>query len=555
MKNNKNIGKLKMKAGVLLVVWLLIAVAVSGVLGGTVTNTDIKTVTSDSDMIIDYQNGSITAHNITVLEQILFNGTTPRWINDSSDSKDTLISNSNGKYWSATQDNLQDAIDDAGAGGEVILPDTMLECYNAIWINSSLNNFTISTLGNGTLKAMTDFSTHGYALIYIRANDVTIDGITFNGNQLANVTEGLCSGIFIADTRRLTVKNCYFHNTTSYAIEVYRLNDSLITHNTFRNLGNFTNNDIFGGGIRFESGEYGCFNNTISYNLFDHIQEHAIKMYATTDDAGKMHRNRILYNTFRSTGDIFIGAGYTGVIQMFSEGDSAIGNTLTVENWAEGGIMVDGDNNTVSGNTIMMKPGNEDGRYAISLIAGATHNIVTNNEVRGYTTSQDTGIYLIGGNKHNLVSGNQLHILEYPFRLRDDSASLTEWNIITNNVCSGDKIWLQAGVVRDNLIQGNDFTNCTNGVVISSSGSNIFKDNIGYTTESSGLCTVLDDSTSIVVSHNMSIAPTYITASPRDNMTSATFWYIDTVTSTQFTLHVNDDVTADVSFYWKAEYN
>ena len=65
---------------------------------------------------------------------------------------------------------------------------------------------------------------------------------------------------------------------------------------------------------------------------------------------------------------------------------------------------------------------------------------------------------------------------------------------------------------------------------------------------------VLDDSTSIVVNHNMSVRPTIVIATPRDNLTSATFWYIDTVTDTQFTLHVNDDVTADVSFYWKAEY-
>jgi len=53
----------------------------------------------------------------------------------------------------------------------------------------------------------------------------------------------------------------------------------------------------------------------------------------------------------------------------------------------------------------------------------------------------------------------------------------------------------------------------------------------------------------------MSVVPTCSIATPRDNLTSATFWYIDTLTATQFTLHVNSDVTADVSFYWKAEHS
>lgn len=104
--NNKN--NIMVKAGVLCIVWLLLAVSFSSfVLGGTVTNTDVKTTTSDSDMVINYENGSIS-----FLNQFMVNGTAKRWINDSYDNKDTLIRNSNGNYWAATGANIQLALDD-----------------------------------------------------------------------------------------------------------------------------------------------------------------------------------------------------------------------------------------------------------------------------------------------------------------------------------------------------------------------------------------------------------------------------------------------------------
>ena len=122
MNNNKS--NIKVKAGVLCIVWLLLAVLFSGfVLGGTVTNTDVSTTTTDSDMVINYQDGTIK-----FLSQFMVNGTTPRRINDSYDNVDTLIRNSNGRYWAATGANIQTAIDDlnttvgAEVGGDVWLP-------------------------------------------------------------------------------------------------------------------------------------------------------------------------------------------------------------------------------------------------------------------------------------------------------------------------------------------------------------------------------------------------------------------------------------------------
>ena len=89
MKNSKD--KLKVKAGVLLIVWMMVAVSISSVLGGTVTNTDVSTTTTDNDMIINHEDAWLGGlRNISYGFSI--NGTNgDRWFNDSSDNLATMI--------------------------------------------------------------------------------------------------------------------------------------------------------------------------------------------------------------------------------------------------------------------------------------------------------------------------------------------------------------------------------------------------------------------------------------------------------------------------------
>lgn len=67
----KNKDKIKTKAGVILIALLMIIISIGSVLGGTVTNTDVKTTTTDSSLEINYSDGWIRADNATVDNQSL----------------------------------------------------------------------------------------------------------------------------------------------------------------------------------------------------------------------------------------------------------------------------------------------------------------------------------------------------------------------------------------------------------------------------------------------------------------------------------------------------
>ena len=89
----------------------------------------------------------------------------------------------------------------------------------------------------------------------------------------------------------------------------------------------------------------------------------------------------------------------------------------------------------------------------------------------------------------------------------------------------------------------------------SSQNANGFvRDNMGFVTENSGTATLLNGTTSITVDHGLDVTPSAgdIMVTPIGSLGSASFFYIDTYTSTQFTIHVNADPGANVDFAWKA---
>lgn len=79
-----------------------------------------------------------------------------------------------------------------------------------------------------------------------------------------------------------------------------------------------------------------------------------------------------------------------------------------------------------------------------------------------------------------------------------------------------------------------------------------FGNNTGYVTESKGTATLLNTTTAIVVAHGCSVTPTNITVTP-GSIGNATKWYVDTIGATNFTIHVDQDPGADITFYWRAE--
>ena len=120
---------------------------------------------------------------------------------------------------------------------------------------------------------------------------------------------------------------------------------------------------------------------------------------------------------------------------------------------------------------------------------------------------------------------------------------------IFGNIIANKNIWIRGGSsyvdVFENIIKNGTITN---------EGSNhrIYK-NQGYTTESSGTATLVNGQTSIAVTHGLDVTPSAgdITITPIEAWGTMTEFYIDTYTSTQFTIYANDP-GQDVDFAWKA---
>ncbi len=74
-------------------------------------------------------------------------------------------------------------------------------------------------------------------------------------------------------------------------------------------------------------------------------------------------------------------------------------------------------------------------------------------------------------------------------------------------------------------------------------------------TATNGTATVLDNTTSIAVTHGLAITPAAgdCVVTPTTSLGAASEYYIDTYTSTQFTIHVDADPDASVGFAWSCD--
>jgi hypothetical protein len=79
----------------------------------------------------------------------------------------------------------------------------------------------------------------------------------------------------------------------------------------------------------------------------------------------------------------------------------------------------------------------------------------------------------------------------------------------------------------------------------------------GYKTDHKATSNIAVGATSVVITHYLSTTPNVINIMPTSNYTSGTkgnFWWVDTITSTQFTVHLMYSPTAIFYFTWEAKY-
>lgn len=209
---------------------------------------------------------------------------------------------------------------------------------------------------------------------------------------------------------------------------------------------------------------------------------------------------------------------------------SLIGNIITDVADGNHGVTVYG-RTAIIGNTIT-----DCARAGMRVDTGADGSIILNNIAMNNgqaTTTHQTGI-VVTHVDDVVVSAN---------RCGDDQGVKTQkYGIYTSD---SDYVHIVNNNVRGNSTSGvSEFDNA-NGRVES---------NIGHVTENAGTETIANGTTSIAVTHGLDVTPAIgdVMVTPIEAWGAMTEFYIDTYTSTQFTIHADQNPGQDVDFAWKA---
>jgi hypothetical protein len=184
-----------------------------------------------------------------------------------------------------------------------------------------------------------------------------------------------------------------------------------------------------------------------------------------------------------------------------------------------------------------------DGTGGAGVFIAATKCVIADNMFTGpgdQGTVAASGIHLEFNTHNNVVVGNSL----------ETSANANKCRSLIREESTGGS--------GQNLILGNSLVQNaapTVALLESAGTGTIVRDNIGWLTEASGTATVANGSTTVVVTHGLSITPTLrdISITPTNSLGNATKFWISTLTATQFTINVNADPgVTTATFAWQA---
>lgn len=159
---------------------------------------------------------------------------------------------------------------------------------------------------------------------------------------------------------------------------------------------------------------------------------------------------------------------------------------------------------------------------------------------RGGVRVQDaTDVTVIGCEFADIASGNGVRIL----RCVDGIVALNHYD-------GGTVVRIPTGESNADFYV---FGNRGNALVVDTASS-AARDNVGFVTEANGTDTLANGTTSIVVTHGLSVTPDIqdISITPIEAWGSMTQFWISTPTSTQFTINADQDPGQDVDFAWTA---
>jgi parallel beta-helix repeat protein len=217
------------------------------------------------------------------------------------------------------------------------------------------------------------------------------------------------------------------------------------------------------------------------------------------------------------------GAGSSANVGNVVSDNTIFGDTVTAS--TSPGILLTADSSSVTGNIVSSKGG-----HGISVVGSV--NVISDNILRDndfFDATLFDGINVAGG--LNQIKNNTC-------RTTTGGASKQRFGI---NIASG-----SGNVVTENLLDSNKSAE------LSDSGTNtVIKRNTGFVTESKASATITIGNTLVIVNHGLSITPesgsiqlTFVTN------TAAIKTWISAVTSTQFTINVDQDPTSSNQGIW-----
>ena len=215
------------------------------------------------------------------------------------------------------------------------------------------------------------------------------------------------------------------------------------------------------------------------------------------------------------------GAGHHG-IALHNSGDFNVISGNTVEGVGSYGIMVDTANEfAIVGNVI------NSALYLIAIADSSSRGTVVGNHLYGDIGTSLT-IYTDAGSSGILITGNTI---------RAHSAFQGEVELSASSV-----------VVNNNVL--------INGALQNVAADAIVRNNTGWVTENSGTGTIGNGTTSVAITHGLSVTPAIndisVTLAEDPTNTPGAIW-VDTIGAAQFTVNCeNDPGASNLDFGWRA---
>ena len=390
-------------------------------------------------------------------------------------------------------------------------------------INKTNSGFMISGSSSTVLIAKDQLNNN---LIQINnVSNVTISNIHINGNQYNQIEQpGLDfanSGICIQNCTAITLNDLTITNTYAHGIVTKNVSASTFRGNTIINCGN-------NGGVYASEACIVIFwhssNNIVTGNLLSTATR---GIYLSEYATGNVIDNNIIINC---------GEG----VHFSSNGcanDTVIGNIMSGNNT---GINIEQPTGQSPSSQIMIT-NNQMNKFAYGILI---HNC-SNAQVIGNTIIVSQPLVIYEGSDNIQVANNKL-VSSGTFHFDAISTSAKNGTFVGNAVSTNilHFCFRENPGASSNFITANTFSS-GNGQIgnisLLQDGSSKITNNMGFTTENSGIFTITN-STNLAVDHGLSITPN---GAPQITMQTAGFGsvWVTNITSTQFTINVENNGT------------